>query len=85
MTLEVAGVRLAAEIGLATVLGDSEDGLNINEIAEKTNVDGIKLGALQPNHRSSESQRPSQSASFGFLLLKAGSVRLSKVILPTIA
>ena len=85
MTLEVAGVRLAAEIGLATVLGDSEDGLNINEIAEKTNVDGIKLGALPPNHRSSESQRPSQSASFGFLLLKAGSVRLSKVILPTIA
>lgn len=43
MTLEVAGVRLAAEIGLATVLGDSEDGLSINEIAEKTNVDGIKL------------------------------------------
>ncbi|KIK07236.1 hypothetical protein K443DRAFT_627000 [Laccaria amethystina LaAM-08-1] len=44
MTLEVAGVRLAAEIGLATVLGDSEDGLSIHEIAEETNVDGIKLG-----------------------------------------
>jgi hypothetical protein len=84
MTLEVAGVRLAAEIGLATVLGDSEDGLSIHEIAEETNVDGIKLGALRLNHSSSESQRSLQSASFGFLLLKAGSVRLSKVILPTI-
>ncbi|PPQ72269.1 hypothetical protein CVT24_004686, partial [Panaeolus cyanescens] len=43
MTLESAGVRLAAEIGLATVLGDSEEGLTIPEIAEKTGVDGLKL------------------------------------------
>ena len=45
MVLEVAGVRLTAEIGLATVLGDSEDGLSIREIAEKTGVDSLKLGS----------------------------------------
>ncbi|KAF9454163.1 S-adenosyl-L-methionine-dependent methyltransferase [Macrolepiota fuliginosa MF-IS2] len=43
MNLEVAGLRLAADIGLATVLGDSEDGLSIAEIADKTGVDGLKL------------------------------------------
>ncbi|TFK41818.1 S-adenosyl-L-methionine-dependent methyltransferase [Crucibulum laeve] len=43
MTLEVAGVRLAADIKLASVLGDSEDGLSIQEIADQTCVDGIKL------------------------------------------
>ena len=46
MGLEMAGVRLTAEIGLATVLGDSEEGLGIQEIAEKTNVDSLKLGSL---------------------------------------
>ena len=45
MVLEVAGVRLTAEIGLATVLGDSEDGLSIQEISEKTGVDPLKLGS----------------------------------------
>lgn len=44
MVLEVAGVRLTAEIGLATVLGESEDGLSIQEIAEKTGMDPLKLG-----------------------------------------
>lgn len=44
MNLEAAGLRLAASIGLATVLGDSEDGFSIAEIAEKTAVDGSKLG-----------------------------------------
>ncbi|KAF9465474.1 S-adenosyl-L-methionine-dependent methyltransferase [Collybia nuda] len=43
MSLEVAGVRLAAEIGLANLLEGSEDGLSIDEIAEKTGVDGSKL------------------------------------------
>ncbi|KAG6919024.1 hypothetical protein DXG01_009734 [Tephrocybe rancida] len=43
MTLESACVRLAAEVDLAGVLGDSEDGLSIDEIAKKTNVDGLKL------------------------------------------
>ncbi|KAF8167337.1 S-adenosyl-L-methionine-dependent methyltransferase [Crassisporium funariophilum] len=43
MVLEVAGVRLTAEIGLASVLGDSEDGVSIQEIASKTKVDAIKL------------------------------------------
>ncbi|TFK77452.1 S-adenosyl-L-methionine-dependent methyltransferase [Pluteus cervinus] len=42
-TLEVAGVRLAADIGLASVLGDSEEGLSVDEIATKTGVDGLKL------------------------------------------
>jgi len=41
--LEVAGVRLTAEIGLASILGDSEDGMTIPQIAEKTSVDGDKL------------------------------------------
>ena len=45
MVLEVAGVRLTAEIGLATVLGDSEDGFSIQEIAEKTDMDPLKLGS----------------------------------------
>ncbi len=44
MSLEAAGLRLAADIGLATILGDSEDGLSITEIAEKTGVDALKLG-----------------------------------------
>lgn len=44
MTIEAASVRLAGDIGLATVLGNSEDGLSIQEIADKTGVDGVKLG-----------------------------------------
>ena len=51
MVLEVAGVRLTAEIGLATVLGDSEDGLSIQEIAEKTSVDPLKLGSSNTQMR----------------------------------
>jgi hypothetical protein len=46
MGLEMAGVRLTAEMGLATILGDSEDGLGIQDIAEKTGVDSLKLGSL---------------------------------------
>ena len=44
MTLEVASIRLTAEIGLPTILADSEDGLGIQEISEKTGVDSLKLG-----------------------------------------
>jgi hypothetical protein len=47
MVLEVAGVRLTAQIRLATILGDSEDGLSIEEIAEKIGVDGLKLGGFK--------------------------------------
>ncbi|KAF8910161.1 S-adenosyl-L-methionine-dependent methyltransferase [Gymnopilus junonius] len=43
MVLEVAGVRLTADIDLATLLGESEEGLSIKEIAEKTGVDELKL------------------------------------------
>lgn len=46
MSLEIAGVRLAAEIGLASILADSENGLSIDEIAGKTGVDGSKLGTF---------------------------------------
>lgn len=46
MGLETASVRLTAELGLATILGDSDDGLSIQEIAEKTGVDSLKLGSL---------------------------------------
>ncbi|KAL0566492.1 hypothetical protein V5O48_015523 [Marasmius crinis-equi] len=42
-TMEVAGLRMAAEIGLASALGDSEEGLSMKEIEEKTGVDGSKL------------------------------------------
>ena len=44
MTLGVACIRLTAEIGLPTILAESEDGLSIQEIAEKTGVDSLKLG-----------------------------------------
>lgn len=44
MCFEAASLRLAADIGLATILGESEDGLSIAEIAERTGVDGLKLG-----------------------------------------
>ena len=47
MTLEVASIRLTAEIGLPSILGDSEDGLGIQEIAEKTGVDSLKLGSFR--------------------------------------
>lgn len=54
MTLEAASVRVAAEIGLASILGDSEDGLSIQEIAVKTAVDALKLGIILIfPHRSS--------------------------------
>lgn len=43
MAIEGASVRLAGDIGLATVLGDSEDGLTIQEIADKTGVEREKL------------------------------------------
>ena len=46
MTIEAASVRLAGDIGLASVLGDSEEGLSIQEIADKTGVDGVKLGSF---------------------------------------
>ncbi|PFH52229.1 hypothetical protein AMATHDRAFT_74293 [Amanita thiersii Skay4041] len=42
-SLEIASVRLAADIGLASILGDSEEGISIEEIAQKTKVDGLKL------------------------------------------
>ena len=44
MTLEVASIRLTAEIGLPSILADSEEGLSIQEISEKTGVDSLKLG-----------------------------------------
>lgn len=44
MNLESAGLRLVATINLPSILGESEDGLSISEIAERTGVDGSKLG-----------------------------------------
>ncbi|KAJ8083530.1 hypothetical protein PM082_009404 [Marasmius tenuissimus] len=49
-SMEVASVRLAAEIGLASVLGDSDEGLNVKDIEDKTGVDGLKIGVLQVVH-----------------------------------
>jgi len=43
MTIEAASVRLAGDIGLASVLGNSEEGMSMQEIADKTGVDGAKL------------------------------------------
>jgi hypothetical protein len=50
MYLEAAGVRLVAEIGLASILGDSEEGMTIPQLAEKTGVDGLKLGMRLLDH-----------------------------------
>lgn len=47
MTMEAACVRLAADIDLAGILAsapDPEVGLSVAEIAEKTGVDGLKIG-----------------------------------------
>ena len=44
MTIEAASVRLAGDIGLASVLDDTEEGMSIQQIADKTGVDGVKLG-----------------------------------------
>jgi hypothetical protein len=44
MDMESAGLRLVATIGLPSVLGESEDGLGLSEIAERTGVDALKLG-----------------------------------------
>ena len=46
MGLETAGVRLTAEMGLPTIVGDSEDGLSSQESAEKAGVHSLKLGSL---------------------------------------
>lgn len=40
---EAAGLRLLAELGVASVLGDNEDGLSVEEIAAQTDVDSVKL------------------------------------------
>lgn len=44
MACEPAALRVAAELGIATILGDSEDGLTIDEISERADVDASKLG-----------------------------------------
>lgn len=86
MVLEVAGVRLTAEIGLATILGDSEDGMTIPQIAERTSVDGDKLGSLTEIYTLvlSSYLRSSKSASFVSSLPRAGSVKQSRVTSPII-
>jgi len=85
MTLEVAGVRLTAEIGLPTILGDSEDGMTIPEIAAKTSVDGDKLGSsAKLVFRNLHLTQHSKSASFVSSLPRAGSVKQSQVTLQTI-
>ncbi|KAJ8083525.1 hypothetical protein PM082_009399 [Marasmius tenuissimus] len=40
---EIASARLAAEIGLANVLGESEEGLSVKDIEDRTGVDGLKI------------------------------------------
>lgn len=42
--LEPASLRLAANLDLATTIGDSEDGVSLTELAQKTSVDELKLG-----------------------------------------
>ncbi|KAK1220492.1 hypothetical protein PQX77_016742 [Marasmius sp. AFHP31] len=42
-SVEVASARLAAEIGLANVLGESEEGLSVKDIEDKTGIDGLKI------------------------------------------
>lgn len=78
MSLEIAGVRLAAEIGLASILADSEDGLSIDEIAGKTGVDGSKLGTFLDILKVFCILKPSQSVSSGFWSPKGGSANPNK-------
>jgi hypothetical protein len=42
--LEPASIRLVAEINLAGILGDNDEGLSIQEIEKQTGVEGEKLG-----------------------------------------
>lgn len=87
MALEVAGVRLTAEIGLATILGDSEDGLTVSEIAEKTSVDGDKLGSLIKPLHSSPFFRLTycfKNVYFVSSSPRAGSAKPNRVTLPII-
>jgi hypothetical protein len=42
--LEAGGIRLVAEINLAGILGDNDEGLSIQQIEKQTGVDGEKLG-----------------------------------------
>ncbi|KAK1220490.1 hypothetical protein PQX77_016740 [Marasmius sp. AFHP31] len=42
-SIEISSARLAAEIGLASVLGESEEGLSIKDIEEKTGINGLKI------------------------------------------
>ena len=44
MACEPAALRVSAELGIATILGDSEEGLSIDEISEQVDVDAAKLG-----------------------------------------
>ena len=67
MTFEVASIRLTAEIGLPTILADSEDGLSIQEISEETGVDSFKLGPSSLlSYEGKELTCPLQSAFFVF-------------------
>ncbi|KAG6837316.1 hypothetical protein H0H93_011411 [Arthromyces matolae] len=43
MTLESACIHLAAEVEVASILGETEVGLTVDEIAKKANVDALKL------------------------------------------
>jgi hypothetical protein len=43
-TMESACIRAVADADVATLLGDLEEGMSIDEIADKTNVDALKLG-----------------------------------------
>jgi hypothetical protein len=42
--IEPACLRLAANLDLATILGDSEEGISLTELAERTGVEEAKLG-----------------------------------------
>ena len=89
MVFEPAAIRLTAELGLATILGDSEDGLSIQEIAEKTGVDALKFGSSSHTDANSVIDKFFfffffQNVFSVFWLPKAGSVNLSQVTLPII-
>jgi len=48
-----ASLRLAADLDLATIIGDSEDGVSLAELVEKTGIEEEKIGMSATKNNSS--------------------------------
>lgn len=52
-SLVSASLRLAADLDLATVIGDSENGVSLAELVEKTGIEEEKIGMSATKNNSS--------------------------------